>query len=218
MRQTKIMDLKTEYLSNPIGIDTDLVRFMWRMESNEIGVQQAAYQIRVTLLGKVVWDSGKVENSHSVGICYDGQPLKEGGRYVWNVTVWTEKGNKLVSESASFETGVSNQTEWNAIVYYMEYMKSQERGENQAPVAGDRNFGDWLSFQGTSVEVISDYYYGYMAKLMSRIGGIIGDKESQEKYNQKFEGIKNTFLQTHVTFDKGKLLIKSGTGKCDERL
>ena len=102
---------------------------------------------------------------------------------------------------------------WEAMVYYMDYLKSKERGENQAPIAGGgMNFGDWLSFQGTSVEVISDYYYGYVTRLMEKIAGIIGDAEKETYYNQLFEAIKSKFLNTHVTFTNGNLVIKSGTG------
>lgn len=103
---------------------------------------------------------------------------------------------------------------WNAMVRYMDYMKAHERGANQAPIdlGSDRNYGDWLSFQGTSVEVISDYYYGYMAQLMAKIAEILGNTEKEESYNQQFEDIKATFLKTHVTFDDGNLVIKSATG------
>ncbi|MCU6687080.1 family 78 glycoside hydrolase catalytic domain [Dorea acetigenes] len=103
---------------------------------------------------------------------------------------------------------------WDAMVHYMDYMKAHERGANQAPIdlGADRNYGDWLSFQGTSVEVISDYYYGYMAQLMAKIAGVLGNTEKQAAYEQQFEDIKETFLKTHVTFNDGNLVIKSGTG------
>ena len=72
-----ISDMTTEYMANPIGIETDSVHFGWKLESNGIGTKQTAYQIQVTESGtsKAVWDSGKVENDKSVGISYGGEAL-----------------------------------------------------------------------------------------------------------------------------------------------
>lgn len=47
--KTQITGLTTEYLSNPIGIDTDSVHFGWQMDSNRIGAKQTAYQVRVLI-------------------------------------------------------------------------------------------------------------------------------------------------------------------------
>lgn len=51
----KAINIKTEYLKNPIGIDIDNPRIMWNCEG---GITQTAYQIVTD-----DWDSGKVENS-----------------------------------------------------------------------------------------------------------------------------------------------------------
>ncbi len=99
---------------------------------------------------------------------------------------------------------------WEAMQKYMTYLESTERGADQAPLSGDRNFGEWLSFQGTSTAVIADYYYGYDAYLMSRAAKALGRTEEAGKYSEKFEAIRTQFLKTHVTFTDGKLTIKSG--------
>ena len=102
---------------------------------------------------------------------------------------------------------------WDTLVHYMDYMKSIERGANQAPTPDTgRNYGDWLSFQGTSVEVINDYYYGYMHQIMAKIAGVVGNKEKETEYSQKFEAIKDKFIETHVVFENGNLTIKSKEG------
>ncbi len=101
---------------------------------------------------------------------------------------------------------------WDALVHYMDYMHSHERGTDQAPASGNQNYGDWLSFQGTSIEVINDYYYGYIHQLMAKMAGIIGNTQKQEEYSQKFEAIKRKFLATHVEFSNGNLTIKSKEG------
>lgn len=102
---------------------------------------------------------------------------------------------------------------WEYLDTYMGFLAGKERGVNQCWIPNNaRNYGDWLSFQGTSIEVIYDYYYGYMNQLMAQIAGILGKEEKQAAYQTKFENIKETFLNTHVTFADGDLVIKSGEG------
>ena len=51
----KAINLKTEYLVNPIGIDIKNPRLMWNCEG---GKKQTAYRIIAVSDGKTVWDSG----------------------------------------------------------------------------------------------------------------------------------------------------------------
>src|SRR5215471_14819805 len=62
-----LVRLRTEYKENPIGIDVRRPRFGWQIVSEERGVVQSAYQVRVARgesefdrAGGVLWDSGKV--------------------------------------------------------------------------------------------------------------------------------------------------------------
>ena len=50
----KAINIKTEYLKNPLGIDIENPRIMWNCEG---GITQTAYQIVTD-----DWDSGKVES------------------------------------------------------------------------------------------------------------------------------------------------------------
>ena len=43
---TIITNLKTEYRTNPLGIDIVLPRFSWQMQSDNAGARQTAYQVR----------------------------------------------------------------------------------------------------------------------------------------------------------------------------
>ncbi len=108
----EIIDMTVEYTENPIGIDADNIRFGWKMQSNLIGNRQIAYEINVFDGNESVWNSGKVESNISVGIKYGGKALKDGQRYLWNVTVYDERGNAITSEDAFFEIGVTNTDEW----------------------------------------------------------------------------------------------------------
>lgn len=102
---------------------------------------------------------------------------------------------------------------WDILEKYMDYLHNNERGEHQAPTPNnERNFGDWLSFQGTSVELINDCYYGYVHMLMSKIASALGKTDEQTEYSAKFENIKEKFIETHIEFENGVLTVKSSVG------
>ncbi|MBO5937777.1 MAG: alpha-L-rhamnosidase N-terminal domain-containing protein, partial [Clostridia bacterium] len=111
--ETKIKNMTTEYLSEPIGIDAEKVHFGWNMTSNVIGEKQTAYQIKVfSEDGNMVWDSGKTESDKSVGILCPTE-LQEATVYNWDVTVWNEVGDTFKNTS-TFETGVTSSEEWKS--------------------------------------------------------------------------------------------------------
>ena len=106
-----LTNLQVEYSTLPIGIDVTAPRFSWQManSSGERNLLQTHYQIEVKdSKSTVVWNSNKLSGNKSVGIEYKGLPLKSATRYFWTVTIWYQNGNKSVSESAYFETGLMN--------------------------------------------------------------------------------------------------------------
>lgn len=101
-------DLKVDYQVTPLGIDSELPQFSWRMEGEGSPKQlsQSVYQLEVKDEdGHLVWDSGKVESGGSVGVRYAGKPLQATTRYTWTVRVWTEDGREI-SQTSWFETGL----------------------------------------------------------------------------------------------------------------
>ena len=114
-QDTKIVELKTNDLVNPVGIDTTNPIFSWKMESAVTGQKQTAYQITVAKdknLTDVVWDSNKQETNKSVGIEYEGEVLQQSTTYYWNVTVWDKDGVAIQSDLASFEMGLFGEDAW----------------------------------------------------------------------------------------------------------
>ena len=83
------VNLKTEYLRSPIGIDIVRPRFSWNCEG---GSKQTAYLIIAKVNGETVWNSGKVESSSMTHIPYEGRPLKAKERVIWSVKLWDENG------------------------------------------------------------------------------------------------------------------------------
>lgn len=97
-----IFDLKTEYLTEPLGIGNPNPVFSWKMKGE--GVLQSEYRVAVAsdpslLDAPDLWDSETVPSSESVGIAYRGRSLADKTRYFWRVTV-----NGTPSPVASFET------------------------------------------------------------------------------------------------------------------
>ena len=56
----KAIRLKTEYLTEPMGLGIAAPRFYWNCEGGE---KQTAYQIVCKCADEVIWDSGKVKSS-----------------------------------------------------------------------------------------------------------------------------------------------------------
>lgn len=106
-----VVNLKTEGMVNPLGMDEAEPAFSWQMQSAAIGAAQKSYQIVVTdETGATVWDSGVVESSVSNEIKYEGEELKPATAYSWKVTVTDNEGNTMESEPATFETAFMDTT------------------------------------------------------------------------------------------------------------
>lgn len=102
--------LQVEYRNEPLGIDVLAPRFSWQMPT-QVGVRgqsQQAYQIIVSdEQHRRVWDSGRIEDSRSLHVTYQGAPLEPTTRYDWSVNVWDQSGAEYAS-SSWFETGLLN--------------------------------------------------------------------------------------------------------------
>lgn len=107
-----VVDLQTEYMQRPIGIDVAQPRFSWKMQSSAYGARQTAYDVKVATSrqaldkGELVWTTGKVNSDAQVGIVYQGPALRPSTRYYWQVTMWDEAGKSSVSAPEWFETGL----------------------------------------------------------------------------------------------------------------
>ena len=116
----KIVDLKCESLVNPLAIDNTSPHFSWKMVSEDKGASFTAYQLLVASeLGKLneeetdLWNSGKVADTHSVHVRYNGQPLSSCSFAYWKVRIWDEKGEvSRWSEPASFGIGLLEDNDW----------------------------------------------------------------------------------------------------------
>lgn len=121
----KVVQLKTEYLVNPIGIDLRAPRFGWQIEATSKSIfnqKQSAYQVLVaTSADKLTeakadaWNSGKVVSDENAQIVYKGKPLVSGQKYFWTVRIWNASNEATPwSETAFWSMGLLEKQDWKA--------------------------------------------------------------------------------------------------------
>lgn len=142
---TRIVGLKTDYMDEPVGIDTKAPVFSWQMESSERNMLQESYRIvvrRDAPDGETVWDSGKITDGRSVNIAYAGEALLPQTVYYWTAEVWDNQGGRTVSAPGRFETGLFEESNWSSA----EWIKHSAGNETEDPDA-DRDYVLSLDFQ-----------------------------------------------------------------------
>ncbi len=112
--------LRTEYLENPINVGTGAPRFTWRFDGQELDFSTSKAEV-------CIWEGTekgnakihfKKESSLENGLITAMEvpdTLKPLTLYFWNVTVWESHGAKCrTSETASFETALFSEKDWQA--------------------------------------------------------------------------------------------------------
>lgn len=119
------VNLRCEYLGDPIGIDVLRPRLAWRLDATDAsqrGQRQSAYQIVVASNRESLesddpdlWDTGEVESSRSTHIEYQGKPLEAGDVCYWKVRVWDQSGTQSDwSSPARWTMGPIDPDDWYA--------------------------------------------------------------------------------------------------------
>ncbi|HEY1993983.1 MAG TPA: family 78 glycoside hydrolase catalytic domain [Edaphobacter sp.] len=117
--------LRTDHLTNPIGIDAPKPQFAWQSDATTPNWTQSAYELLVATSEKNlapskgdakadIWDSGRITSSDSLNIPYNGPALKPQTRYFWQVRVWDNHNQPTTSAPAWFETGLLSPSNWTA--------------------------------------------------------------------------------------------------------
>ena len=147
-------DLRCEYLSDPLGIDTPQPRLSWRSEASAAdarGQRQTAYQILVAASEKALssdrgdlWDTGKVASDQSLHVSYAGRPLPSEQACWWKVRVWDQDGQASDwSAPARWTMGLLQPGDWRA----------QWIGREEPPAPASANVlvsagAQWIGFPG----------------------------------------------------------------------
>src|SRR5882724_3993046 len=116
-QEIKLVNLRTEYRTNPLGIGTLTPRLSWELNSSHHGVTQSAYRIILyqDTITNQFYDTQKQESPTSIGITYNGPALSPGHTYYWRAMVWDEKRKDSSKLSAvnSFQVGLISKTDWH---------------------------------------------------------------------------------------------------------
>jgi alpha-L-rhamnosidase len=131
------MSLLCEYEPAPLAVDTPAPRLSWRVNDNRRGAMQSAYQVLVAAgLDALnanqgdMWDSGKVNRSHSAHVAYAGKPLDDGKACYWKVRTWDAAGvASPYSKPASWEMGFLKPSDWQARWIALGKLVSPEEAE-----------------------------------------------------------------------------------------
>jgi len=113
------VELRCEYLANPMGIDVTNPRLSWCEQSSERGAKQTACRILVAsspaLLKQNVgdlWDSGKVTGDQAASVTYAGKALTSRQPSFWKVCIWDTDDQPHWSDTASWTMGLLAPDDW----------------------------------------------------------------------------------------------------------
>ncbi|WP_329272666.1 alpha-L-rhamnosidase [Streptomyces pseudovenezuelae] len=113
-------------------------------------------------------------------------------------TLWQMTGDPSVIER-----------NWPAMTRYLDWIRRQT-GDTYA---GQGSLtGDWLAPQKTSAQLMSDVYYGYVARLMAQMARAVGRSAEATTYEQLFANIKKAFIKKYVSTEGGTVTVKSSLG------
>ena len=94
-------NLKTNHLTQPLGIDAGTLFLSWQCAE---GVRQTAYEIEVTAGAETLWASGKILSSVMRTETPTPVPPKTQGQ--WRIRLWDENDQPGAWSEAVFETGL----------------------------------------------------------------------------------------------------------------
>src|SRR5207302_10176327 len=115
--------LRTEYLVDPLALDTRIPRLSWIIDAGTArGVAQSAYQVEVasTAANLVadkadLWDSGKTAGNHQNQVEYQAARLASRQQVYWKVRIWDQTGAPSAwSTPARWAMGLLDKSDWSA--------------------------------------------------------------------------------------------------------
>ena len=106
MQATK---LQTNHLTSPLGMDGGPLFLSWQCTD---GLRQTAYEIRLTVDGAPLWESGKVvsRRMHAEAPAVTGSRV----RGAWRIRLWDENDQPGPWSEATFETGLTAE-DWQGL-------------------------------------------------------------------------------------------------------
>jgi alpha-L-rhamnosidase len=124
-RPASAVDLRCEYLKEPLGIDVPHPRLSWRLEAADPdarGLRQTGCRVLVASSRALLdqdqgdlWDSGEVASDRSVHVEYAGRPLAMSSECWWKVQARVNGGRLTPwSEPSRWTMGLLRPGDWKA--------------------------------------------------------------------------------------------------------
>ena len=111
----RLCELKTEHMTEPLGLWTSEPRFSWQLDGDWTAAPPSAFELEVTDEGSgaTVWRSGPTAHSGLALVPYAGEVLRSAARYQWRVRVKVD-GSWTPWAVSWFETSLLHRSEWTA--------------------------------------------------------------------------------------------------------
>lgn len=114
------VDLRCEYVSNPLGVDVPDPHVSWTLRSTKPAQRQTGYRIlvasserRLSQQRGDLWDSGRVVSEDTIQVPYHGKPLGSSQQVFWKVKVWDGESNESEwSAPATWSMGLLHDADW----------------------------------------------------------------------------------------------------------
>ncbi|MFF7133453.1 family 78 glycoside hydrolase catalytic domain [Streptomyces sp. NPDC008196] len=113
-------------------------------------------------------------------------------------TVWQMSGDTTIVDRS-----------WDAMTAYLDWIRART-GDTYAGQGA--MFGDWLAFQVTSTQLVSDAYYAHSARLMADMARATGRTAEAHAYEELFDHVKRAFVTKYLSTDGGRLTVRSSLG------
>jgi alpha-L-rhamnosidase len=113
-----VSNLKTNSLTNPLGVAAAAPRLSWQLDGTRRGTTQTRYELHVASTAAKtgqpdIWNSGVVQSDRSVDVQYGGPALTPYKAYYWTVRIWDDTGTASAwAPVAGFETGAQQPSDW----------------------------------------------------------------------------------------------------------
>jgi alpha-L-rhamnosidase len=196
------VDLRCEYRTNPLGLDTLAPRLSWKLAAADPaarGLGQSAYQVLVASSEALLlrnqgdlWDSGKVDGDRSIQVPYGGKALSSGELVWWKVRVWDNDAKPSAwSDPARWSMGLLAASDWQGKWIGLDSGEAKPQELANAQWIGAANAAPGTayfrgSFENSPDNPISDallFVVGSGATTLAINGG----------HAQKSEGLKDPF-------------------------
>ena len=152
--------LQVEHLDAPLGIDTALPRFSWRIVSDDSCVVQTGYELTVESDGKTLWQTGLVGSDEQLWVPYRGLPLSSGQFCTWRLRVHTNRGTSEWSQPQPFSIGLLSESQWRGYWIGLTHLQTGEEGATTYPRIAARYLRKVATLQAKSLRRATAYISG----------------------------------------------------------